>query len=199
MKFGILEGLFNRNNQVKETNRKGFFPFFGIKKGELIAPLKNDVINFSTKDRTSEENFTSLLNSIAEKSFGNKEMFSKYLRAIIETGTEKNPELKEQRIMLLRTNSEEKIDFYNKLVILELNKNENTSFLFDNQNTISKIFKEKHIPDGVQMQILQALTSENFTDFVNLSKNKNLTPKDFAIQVREHIFKDENSYFETSA
>ena len=77
MKFGILDGLFNRNNPVKETKRKGFFPFFGIKKGELIAPLKSDIINLSTKQITSEEDFTSLINSIAEKSFGNKEMFSK--------------------------------------------------------------------------------------------------------------------------
>ena len=120
MRFGILEGLFNRNNPVKDKQRKGFFPFFGIKKGEFIAPLNKDVIQFSPNKKTSEEYFNSLLSTVAEKSFGNKEMFSKYLRAIIETGTEKNPKLREQRISLLRTNTEEKIELLNKLVIIKL-------------------------------------------------------------------------------
>ena len=183
MKFNKIGIKPQNDNSVKEN--KGIkirFPFFGVKKGEKIQPLKKDTVQLAIADLpTVERELAIVVSSLSEKSIGSPELFQKFLTQIVKNGTEDNPELLVSRTEFLKNEGKNIASTLEDLIIMKLQGNENTSFLLDNLSEINKILEKKQVPKEIKKAVLSLLNSDNIEKFKALAENESLTGEEFAI------------------
>lgn len=183
MKFEQIGISPQQNNSVKENKGIRFrFPFFGVKKGEKIQPLKKDTVQIAISELPIVERELAIaISALSEKSIGSPELFQKFLTKIVKNGTETNPELLVSRTEFLKTDAKEMNFLLDDLIILDLQGNKNTSFLLDNLREINQIFNKKQIPQEQKKGVLALLNEENYEQFCELAKDESLNGEDFAI------------------
>ena len=183
MKFNKIGIKPQNDNSAKEN--KGIkirFPFFGVKKGEKIQPLKKDTVQLAIADLpTIERELAIVVSSLSEKSIGSPELFQKFLTQIVKNGTEDNPELLVSRTEFLKNEGKNISGILEDLIIMKLQGNKNTSFLLDNLSEINNILEKKQVPREIKKEVLSLLNRDNIEKFKTLVEDESLTGKEFAI------------------
>lgn len=183
MKFEKIGIKPQNDNSVKEN--KGIkirIPFFGVKKGDKIQPLKKDTVQLAIADLPAvERELAVVVSTLSKKSIGSPELFQKFLTQIVKNGTEENPELLASRTELLKSEGENIGKLLEDLIIMKLQGNKNTSFLLDNLKEINSIFEAKKVPQEIKKEVLSLLNRDNIEKFKSLAADENLTGEEFAI------------------
>ena len=172
----------NDNSAKEDKGIKIRFPFFGLRKGEKIQPLKKDTVQLAIANLPAvEKKLAIVISTLSEKSIGNPKLFQKFLTEIVKNGTEEHPELLATRTKFLKTEGKKMGSLLEDLIIMKLQGNKNTSFLLDNLSEINNIFEKKQVPQEMKKDVLSLLNEENFGNFKTLAEDESLNGEDFAI------------------
>lgn len=179
--FGIGKGNSPINGKEDKQNEK----YFGIRKGEKLGPLPKDMLAFSSV--SPEQDLEETIQRLAKNCHGSKEIFSSTISTVAKRGTENSPELLAKRIETLKKFENGDISLLQDIMFLEFTKKANTSFLLDNLDEIKRIFEEKEVSDrsfcmGTK-EVLQVITPENYSTFIECAKNEKFMGEDFAALV----------------
>lgn len=184
MNFNIF-GIGKENPAINSKDDKQNEKNFGIKKGEKIGPLSKDTISISVI--TPEQDLEQTIWELAKNCRGSKEIFTTTIKNIAMKGTEKNPELLERRIEILKKFNHDTLGLLQDLMFLEFTGNENTSFLLDNLEEIKNIFERKQISKKSMFaspkNILSKITQKNYKTFLECAKKEEFTGDDFGYLV----------------